>query len=269
MTSILIGLIFCSGFFVESIIGFGGTLVAFAILGFFVDIKQLILMAIFVATTASIFVIASDYKQFSKEIFFKSFPFCLIGTFIGSVFFTHSNSKIILLSFALLLLLLSAKIIFSLYPFGIRKRGTNPAPLCVDIQPVCLGDKRVIFFDNLKLSKHFSNLVLTIGGISQGIFGIGGPFFAIALKDKFHHKSQMRATLAMFFISFNLIRVCQFTFNQTLSLEVFLTFWWVPAPLAIAIHLGHLVHKKLSESKFKKAFVTLTTFSGIVFLFKK
>jgi uncharacterized membrane protein YfcA len=236
MSIVLIGLIFCIGFFVESIIGFGGTLVAFAILGFFVDIKELILIAIFVATSASIFVIASDYKQFSKEIFFKSFPLCLFGTFIGAIFFTHNSSKIILFCFGALLLLLSVKI---------------------------------IFFDNLKLPKHFSNLVLTIGGISQGIFGIGGPFFAIALKDKFHHKSQMRATLAMFFISFNIIRVCQFSFNQTLTPEIFFTFWWIPAPLAIAIHLGHLVHKKLSESKFKKALVALTTFSGIVFLFKK
>ena len=33
-------------FFIESIIGFGGSLVAFAILGFFIDIKDLILMEV-------------------------------------------------------------------------------------------------------------------------------------------------------------------------------------------------------------------------------
>ena len=236
MSPLLIGLIFCSGFFVESIIGFGGSLVAFSVLGFFVDIKELILMAIYTATTASIFVVASDYKGFAQNIFFKSFPYCLIGTFIGAVFFTHNSSGVIIFSFGLFLLFLAAK---------------------------------TIFFDDIKLPKHFSQLVLTIGGISQGLFGIGGPFFASALKDKFKNKSEMRATLAIFFIVFNLIRICQFSLQGTLTPDIFFKLWWIAAPLAISIHLGHRVHKKISESNFKKIVALLATFSGIEFLFKK
>ncbi len=236
MSIFLIGLIFCLGFFIESIIGFGGTLVAFAILGFFVDIKELILMAIYTATCASIFVVASDYKAFSKTIFLKSFPFCLMGTIIGAVFFVHNSSQVIIVAFGLFLLFLAAK---------------------------------TMFFDNIKLPKHFSNLVLAIGGISQGVFGIGGPFFAIALKDKFQNKSEMRATLAMFFITFNVIRICQFSIQKTLTFDIFFKLWWIAAPLAISIHLGHLVHKKISESAFKKIVAFLATFSGIEFLFKK
>ena len=236
MMTLLIGLIFCFSFFMESIIGFGGTLFAFAILGFFVDIKELILMAIYVATCSGIFVVASDYKSFSKAIFLKSFPFCALGTLIGAAFFAHNTSQVIIFSFGLFLIFLAAK---------------------------------TIFFDDIRLPKHFSNLVLTIGGVSQGIFGIGGPFFAIALKNKFKNKSEMRATLAIFFITFNLIRVCQFSFQDTLTFDIFFSLWWVAAPLAIAIHLGHLVHKKISEGTFKKIVAVLATFSGIEFLFKK
>ncbi len=234
--TLLIGLIFCCGFFVESIIGFGGTLVVFAILGFFIDIKELILMAIYIAICASIFVVASDYKAFSKNIFLKSFPFCLIGTIIGAIFFINNDSQVIIFAFGLFLLFLAGK---------------------------------TMFFDNIKLPKHFSNLVLTIGGISQGVFGIGGPFFATALKNHFKNKSEMRATLAIFFITFNLIRICQFSIQNTLTLDIFLKLWWIPAPLALSIHLGHLVHKKISESAFKKVVAILATFSGIEFLFKK
>ncbi|MCE3254731.1 MAG: Sulfite exporter TauE/SafE [Rickettsiaceae bacterium] len=236
MTPILIGLVFCIGFFVESIIGFGGTLVAFSVLGFFLDIKELILMAIYIATVASIFVVASDHKTLSKEIFIKSFPFCLIGTIAGSLFFVHNSSQVILFIFGLFLLLLAAK---------------------------------TMFFDDIKLPKHFSNLILTAGGISQGVFGIGGPFFAIALKNRFKNKSEMRATLAIFFIAFNMIRILQFSIKGTLNFDLFFTFWWIAAPLAISIHLGHLVHKKISESAFKKTVATLAVFSGIEFLFKK
>jgi hypothetical protein len=200
------------------------------------DIKDLILMAIYVATCASIFVLASDYKSFSKSIFLKSLPLCLMGVIIGAVFFINSDSRIILVSFGIFLLFLAVK---------------------------------TMFFDNFKPPKHFSSVVLTIGGISQGVFGIGGPFFATALKSRFQNKSELRATLAMFFISFNIIRTIQFSFKETLTFDIFFTFWWIPLPLAISIHLGHLIHKKISESKFKKIIAILAAFSGIEFLFKK
>ncbi len=236
MEILLIGLVFCLGFFVESIIGFGGTLVAFAILGFFIDIKELILMGIYVATTASIFVIASDYKAFSKAIFIKSFPYCLMGTIAGGVFFVHYDSKVIITIFGVFLLLLAAK---------------------------------TMLFDDIKLPRGYTGFVLTIGGISQGVFGIGGPFFATALKNNFKNKSEMRTTLAMFFIVFNIIRMAQFTIQKTLTFDIFLELWWVAAPLALSIYLGHVVHKKISESTFKKTVAILATFSGLEFLFKK
>lgn len=236
MNPVLIGLFFCIGFFIESIIGFGGTLIAFAVLAFFVDIKELILMAIYVATCASIFVVASDYKSFSKSIFLRAFPFCLMGNIIGATFFIHNSSGVIINFFGWFLLFLAAKI---------------------------------MFFDNIKPPRGFSDSVVAIGGISQGVFGIGGPFFAVALKNKFENKSQMRTTLAMMFISFNIIRATQFAIQGTIDFSTFINLWWIAAPLAISIHLGHVVHKKLSESTFKKTVAILATFSGLEFLFKK
>jgi uncharacterized membrane protein YfcA len=128
---------------------------------------------------------------------------------------------------------------------------------------------KTIFFDKFKLPKHLTSLTLTIGGVSQGIFGIGGPFFAVALKDSFKNKSQMRTTLATFFVSYNVIRITQIYVHTEVDVSVFLDLWWIPAPLAISIHLGHLAHKKLSEGVFKKAVAALATFSGIEFLLKK
>ena len=112
MTLLLTGLVFCLGFFVESIIGFGGTLVAFSVLGFFFDIKELILIALYIATSASIFVIASDYKSFNSKIFLESFPFCFIGTIIGVSSFLWISSEDLLLAFAVFLILLAFKVIF-------------------------------------------------------------------------------------------------------------------------------------------------------------
>ena len=236
MSSILIGLVFAVTFFIESVIGFGGSLIAFGILGFFVDLKQLILISIYIGTVASTFVIASDYKKFNKTIFIGAFPFCLMGTIIGSVLFIYNDSSVIKMIFGAFLLLFASKI---------------------------------MFFDNIKIPRHFSNLALTIGGISHGLFGVGGPFFALALKEKLKTKSEMRATLAALFISFNFIRVFQLSLQDSITFGDLFKLWWVAAPLAISIHLGHLVHKKISESAFKKIVAIVATFSGIEFLFTK
>ncbi len=235
MPLLLTGLIFCLGFFVESIIGFGGTLVAFSILGFFFDIKELILIALYIATSASIFVIASDYKSFNGKIFLKALPFCFIGTILGVSSFLWISSEDLLIVFAIFLILLAFK---------------------------------VIFFDDIKFPKIFTKIILLIGGFSQGIFGIGGPFFSIALRSKFHNKSEARATMAMFFITFNLVRVIQMSLQNKFSTEHFLEFWWVVIPLIFAIHLGHIIHGKISEKAFKNMIAGMALLAGIEFLFK-
>jgi uncharacterized membrane protein YfcA len=235
MSTLLIGCIFALGFFSESIIGFGGTLVAFAILGFFVDIKELILIGLYIATSASIFIISSDTKSFKKEIFMKSLPYCFIGTTFGVLLFTSISSAALLKLFGVFLIILSLK---------------------------------TFFFDKIKFPEILVKKLLIIGGFCQGIFGIGGPFIVSALKNQFANKSQLRATMASFFITFNLIRYVQLSITGNFDHQSFLQYWWVPIPLILAIHLGHKVHLKISEQFFKNAIATITLISGLSFLIK-
>lgn len=230
----LIALIFCFGFFIESIVGFGGTLVAFAILGYFLDIKDLILLGLYIATTASIYVVASDYKSLQKEIFLKSLPYCLIGTILGIILFVYLSSAVLLKVFAIFLIILSLK---------------------------------TFFFDKIKFHKILLNKLLIVGGLNHGLFGIGGPFFVAVLKNQFKCKSELRATMAVFFISFNAVRYIQLALTGNFNNELFLQFWWIPLPLAVAIYLGHKIHLKISEKFFKHAIASLTLISGISFLF--
>jgi uncharacterized membrane protein YfcA len=235
MTTLLIGLVFCLGFFVESIIGFGGSLVAFSILGFFLNIKEMIVIAIYIATSASIFVIASDYKSFNGKIFLESFPACFIGTILGIISFTLISSERLLIAFATFLIILALK---------------------------------VMFFDNIKFPKIFTKFLLLIGGFSQGIFGIGGPFFSIALRSRFHNKSEARSTLAIFFIAFNIVRVIWLCYRGKFVFQPFLEYWWTVIPLIIAIHLGHIIHGKISEKTFKNMVAGMAFLAGIEFLLK-
>lgn len=234
-TTSLIAISFSLGFFVESIIGFGGALVAYSILAFFIDFKEMILAGLYIGTLASAKIIYTDHKSFDKKSFISALPLCLVGTIFGALIFSKLSPEILSLIFGILLIILSIKI---------------------------------IFFDNFIFPKFFKSKLIFIGGIAQGAFGTGGPFFANALQKDFKNKSNLRTTLAALFVTFNVIRFVQLGLQGELKMEFFLKIWWVIIPIFIAIRLGHALHLKISESNFKKGIAIMTILAGIKFLSK-
>ena len=72
--ALLIATSFSLGFFVESIVGFGGGLIAYAILGFFIDLKIMILAGLYIGTISSTYIAYTDFKSFDKKIFPWNMP---------------------------------------------------------------------------------------------------------------------------------------------------------------------------------------------------
>ena len=233
LTAIVIAISFSLGFFVESVIGFGGGLIAYSILGFFVEIKTMVLSGLYIGTCASFYIIFTDPKSFDKKVFFSILPFALVGTVCGVLFFSKVSSEILKLVFGALLFFLAAKI---------------------------------VFFDKFSLPKFLKNKLIFIGGISQGCFGIGGPFWVSALKNDFKNKSALRATMAVCFASFNLVRVVQLSIQGDLVPSFFAEIWWAILPVFICIKLGHHVHLKIDENLFKRMIALMVGLSGIKFL---
>ncbi len=233
MIPIIIAISYCLGLFVESIIGFGGGLIAYAILGFFIDVKHIVLAGLYIGTCASAYIAISDIKSFDGKNFFTKVPICLIGTILGTFLFGYINPNALAFWLGVLLIFLSLKI---------------------------------VFFDNIKLPKIFQNKLLFIGGIAHGMFGMGGPFVVNALKDNFKNKSHLRTTMAVFFVFFNIIRFAQLEISGHLDWNLIGSIWWAIIPVFIAIRFGHIFHLKISEEWFKKMIAILTICSGIKFL---
>ncbi len=233
--ALLIATSFSLGFFVESIVGFGGGLIAYAILGFFIDLKIMILAGLYIGTISSTYIAYTDFKSFDKKIFKSLIPLCLAGTIFGVFIFSKFSSQNLSLIFGILLILLAVK---------------------------------NIFFDKFTFPKIFKQKLLFIGGMSQGAFGIGGPFVANALKDDFKNKSTFRTTLAVFFVVFNLVRFVQLSLQGEIKPEFFAEIWWTVIPVFLAIQLGYRVHLKISEDVFKKLIGLMTILAGVKFLSK-
>ena len=229
--TIYITLALLFGFFIESIFGFAGTVISFAILGFFVDIKTLVTLILYVATIASIFVVATDKHAFSKKEYFIMVKLAIPGAIIGALLFKYLSSEALLKILAVFLLGLALQSFF---------------------EP--------------KFKNASKKLLLFTSGIIHGIFGLGGVVAIGTMKNSFAHKSQLRVTFAFFFITLNIIRAIQYFLQDTLAYAEIVEFWWIPAPLFFVIWLGHKVHLKISENLFKKGISVLLLISGIFFL---
>ncbi len=231
--AVLIAISFSIGFFFESILGFGGGIIAYAILSFFVDLKVMILAGLYIGTCSSAYIFYTDYKSFDKDIFKSLLPLSFAGTIIGVLFFSLLSSPVLSILLGVLLILLAIK---------------------------------TLFFGKYTFPKIFKNKLLFTAGISQGAFGIGGPFVINALKSSFKNKSGLRTTMASFFVFFNLVRVVQLTIQKQLHLDFFSEIWWVIIPIFASIWLGYKIHLKISEDLFKKGIGIMTIFAGIKFI---
>lgn len=232
---LIISLFFSIGFFFESIFGFGGGLIAYSFLGFFFAIKEIILVGLYIGTLSSAYIAFGSRKHFEVKIFIKMIPLALLGSIIGVYGFMYFSAEKLSLFFGLILFFLAIK---------------------------------MIFFDQYKFPKLLKNKFLLIGGISQGAFGVGGPFIVSVIKNDFKSKSSLRATMAVYFVFCNVLRIVQMYFADKLEINFFVTISWTIIPVFVAIYFGHLVHLKIKEDIFKKGVSIMILLASINFIYK-
>ncbi|MBM3589916.1 MAG: sulfite exporter TauE/SafE family protein [Alphaproteobacteria bacterium] len=233
--SISTALCFSIGFFFESIFGFGGGLIAYSILGFLVDVKNMVLAGLYIGTMSSLYIAISSHDHFDKKIFIKLLPISLMGSIAGVYIFQCFSAQILSVFFGFILLILSI---------------------------------RLIFFDKYKIPKIIKNKFLFFGAISQGAFGIGGPFIVSVINDDFKSKSALRATMAVYFVFCNILRIIQMSFSKILKIDFFMGILWTIIPVFIAIFFGHKIHLKISNKAFKNGLAIITLMASINFIFK-
>ncbi len=231
---IIAGCLFAS-YFIESIFGFGGSILGVALVGNFIDIKQGILIVTFASMICSSFVLLSDFKNFSLRDIFEIFKFALPGIFLGTFLLTVLNSTLLLKFFAVFLLA------YSLYSLAKAE---------------------------LKFPRWLCRFVLFCGGVVQGIYATGGPFVLMGYGGEFAHKSHTRATMAGFFLLANVIRVVQLILMGEFDFSVPVNYWWLAGPIAAAVFGGYVVHKRIDDRFFKRGILVLMFIAGVFYLLK-
>ena len=231
-----IALIACFAYAIESIFGFGGTIIFLGLSGFFFDFNSLLKLAMIVGLSSGLAVLIQSYKYASLKHLIKILIYTIPGALIGTYFISYFASDILIKIFALILIV-----------YG------------------CFN----LFFPDIKFPQFLKNFFVILGGFIQGIYTIGGPFVLMGYKDNFSSKQELRSTMAGYFFIINSLRAIFFVFLGGSYLEIVKIYYPIALLVMLSVWLGYFIHKQIPEILFKKLIIIGITLIGVLILFTK
>ena len=234
--TVVISLIACLAYGIESIFGFGGTIIFLGISGLLYDFNTLIKMAMVVGLASGLAVLIQSYKYLSYYHLFNILLLTLPGALIGTYLIDYLASQLLIKAFAVMLI-----------SYGFFN----------------------LIWPKILIPKIIKNSIIILGGLIQGIFTIGGPFVLMGYKDNFENKQELRSTMAGYFFLINSLRAIFFILIGGSYTEIVISYYPIAILVMISVWLGYLVHRKIPDIMFKNIIIIAITIIGIIILFTK
>jgi uncharacterized protein len=232
----IIATIACLAYGIESIFGFGGTIIFLGLSGFFYDFNSLLKLAMIVGLSSGLAVLIQSYKYLSWQHLAKILIMTIPGALLGTLLISSLASEWLVKFFALLLIIYA-----------------------------CFN----LFLPNILIPDILKKVLVILGGFIQGVYTIGGPFVLMGYKDHFSSKQELRSTMAGYFFIINSLRVVFYILLGGSYLEIVAAYYPIALMVMISVWLGYLVHRKISEVLFKKLIIIAILIIGIIILFTK
>ncbi|TDE27500.1 sulfite exporter TauE/SafE family protein [Flavobacterium ranwuense] len=225
-----------TGFFVQTITGFAGALIALPFLLFVMPLPDAIgYLSIFYFISTPIHVY-KEWNYIDKPLLKKLALSSFLGLLIGIVVLAYGQPVILKKALGVFIIL------FVLNSLKEKK----------EIQ---LISKMKYFFGFL-------------GGFFSGVFSTGGPLYLIIVKNETSDLKTLRATMFGVLGLVTLMRIPVLVFEGILTVNQLYNSLYVLPFFILALVLGNKVYLKLNEVFFKRIMLGLLFLSGIMLLVK-
>lgn len=284
LSTMLFAIVIMMSYFIEGMIGFGGTIVALPLASEIAGLKLAVPVLTIVVFLASVVIAVRDFKYLDKKQFAKISILMILGLPIGTWLFATLPERPLKLALSVFMIVIAIKGLI-----GIAKErkseckdeknsnlcsaseedlvdriGNDMAlnsDICNDLKAESASDNKNI---KGKASGLLSSLIIFIGGIVHGAFSCGGPFVVVYATKNIKDKSSFRATLCTLWALLNAIMIGIKTFNGEITGEVIKLSAWTMPFVIVAIIISNIAHKKLKGDSFT-TFVYIALFvSGIL-----
>lgn len=222
------------GFYVQTVIGFAGSLIALPILLFAMELPDAIAYISIFYLFSSFFLIKKEWKNIDRSIILTLALTSVVGVVLG----------ILLLTIAKPILL---------------KKGLGVFILLY-VTYISFGKKKI------RLNKLGINVFGVLGGFFSGLFSTGGPLYVICVENTVKEVKTFRATMIGVLGVVTITRVPALALSGILnSKHLEMTLLVLPVFL-LAQFTGKLSFAKISENLFKKSLMVLLSISGLLLI---
>lgn len=132
---------------------------------------------------------------------------------------------------------------------------------------VLIGAKKFFFPSDKKMKAPWNYVALVLAGLMQGLFTSGGPFLVLYAADAMPDKKEFRATVSSIWTVLNIYMIYNMystgmynSYPLTLSAISIL-------PVFLAIYVGNRINKKINQKAFLKLVYVLLMASGGLLVF--
>lgn len=240
VNTLLVALIIVFAHFVETITGFGATVIALALAVHLIPIKTLVVALVLIGWLQSAWIVARGFRHIRWDIFFKRILlFSAFGLPFGIWGFSELASSQLKIALGIFVMAVASLELFRLY----RK---SPAS-----KPMSAWKGFILLFG---------------GGFFHGLFASGGPLIVYYSSRQIEGKKSFKATISLLWLILNTVLIISYLLGskmegQSLRLAIYL----LPA-LAVGIFLGEIFHAKIEESAFRKFVYVILFLTGVFLL---
>jgi uncharacterized protein len=247
-TILIVTLVVFGARLLESIIGFGGTVMALPVLAMLtpgLEIKSTLVPVLALGNiVCCIGIVWVGRGAIVWAEFMKIIGWMALGLPVG--FLVGGYASEVLLRFILGIFVLGVAI-FSLVRGNRHATTANP---------------------DGRLRQFYLRTVVVGAGVIHGIFTTGGPLLVVYATRVLKTKGLFRVTLAMVWLTLNLVMVAGWMADQRIAAEA-----WPLAGLTIpfiiaAVAIGDNLHHRLDEAAFRKVAYVVLLITGCSLLYK-
>ena len=247
MQIVLAGIIIIVTHALETITGFGCTVLAMPFMIQLIGLQKAKIILSTLALILALYIVTTKYKKINFREFGIIILFTTLGMPFGLYFFKTFDPfwlKKCLAVFIIISSLIQIKIIFSL-----RAETTEPEKRSL---------RDIPFY-----------LLLICGGVIHGAFASGGPLVVLYAARRLKDKGEFRATLCLLWATLNTILFISYIQDKVLTHETGYNILFMIPFLFAGIILGEMIHNKVNALIFKKIVFMVLLLVGVVMLILK
>ncbi len=229
--TVIIGIAIFFGFFVQTLVGFAGSLVALPILLISLKLPDAIAYVSIFYLFSSTFLVKKEWRNIDKNVIVKLTLASVIGVILGIVVLTYSKPIVLQKALGVFILLY---IVYTLT--GKKELSTN---------------------------KVVNWTFGALGGFFSGVFSTGGPLYVISVKNTVQEIKTFRATMIGILALVTIVRVPALAVSGALTFQHLKISLLILPVFFLAQYLGTLLFSRINEVLFKKLLLILLFFSGI------